>query len=88
MTANVTIVTATKDNVLQVPNSALLPKGSGQAVQVRDADGNIREVEVQTGLSDGTNTEITSGLKAGDQVVTTPNTGATSTQRRGGPFGP
>jgi hypothetical protein len=29
---------------------------------------------VQTGLTDGVNTEITSGLKAGDKVVTTPST--------------
>jgi HlyD family secretion protein len=89
MTANVTIVTATKGNVLQVPNSALLPKGSGQAVQVLNADGSVGEVDVQTGLSDGTNTEIASGLQAGDQVVTTPNTGATSNSNGPrGPFGP
>jgi HlyD family secretion protein len=83
MTANLTITTAKKDNVLLIPNSALLPKGAGHSVKVVSADGKTTsEVDVQTGLSDGTNTEITSGLKAGDKVVTTP-TSATTTQRGG-----
>lgn len=74
MTANLTIVTAQKDGVLLVPNTALLPKGAGHSVQVPSADGTTTtEVEVQIGLSDGTQTEITSGLKAGDKVVTNPS---------------
>jgi HlyD family secretion protein len=86
MTANLTITTATKDNVLLVPNSALLPKGAGHAVQVLAADGKtVQEVDVQTGLTDGSNTEITSGLKAGDKVVTTPS--ITTTPARRGLFG-
>jgi HlyD family secretion protein len=85
MTANLSITTAKKDGVLLVPNSALLPKGAGHAVQVLGADGTTtREVEVQTGLTDGSNTEITSGLKEGDQVVTTPSTKTTTS---GGLFG-
>jgi len=75
------ITTAKKDGVLLVPNSALLPKGAGHAVQVLGPDGKVSEVDVQTGLTDGTNTEITSGLKAGDKVVTVPST--TPPQRRG-----
>ncbi len=76
-----------QDNVLVVPSTALLPKGAGHAVQVVSADGKTTsEVDVQTGLSDGTNTEITSGLNAGDKVVTTPST-TTTTQRSGGLFG-
>jgi HlyD family secretion protein len=85
MTANISIVTATKADVLLVPNTALLPKGAGHAVQVPAANGGTREVEVQTGLTDGTQTEIVSGLQAGDQVIATPNTGATT--RASGPFG-
>jgi HlyD family secretion protein len=85
MTANLSIATAKKDNVLLVPNSALLPKGAGHAVQVPSADGKTTtEVEVQTGLTDGVNTEITSGLKAGDKIVTTPSTIKTTS---GGLFG-
>ena len=85
MTANLTITTAKKDGVLLVPTTALLPKGAGQSVQVLGADGKTTtEVDVQTGLTDGVNTEITSGLKAGDKVVTTPTT---TKPKTGGLFG-
>jgi multidrug efflux pump subunit AcrA (membrane-fusion protein) len=41
---------------------------------VLSADGKTTsEVDVQTGLSDGTQTEIISGLKAGDKVVSNPS---------------
>ncbi len=86
MTANVRIVTATKEKVLLVPNTALLPNGAGHAVQVPNADGSTREVDVQTGLTDGSETEIVGGLKEGDRVIANPGTTSTSTQR-GGPFG-
>ena len=85
MTANLTITIAQKDGVLLVPNTALLPKGADHSVQVPSADGKTTsEVDVQTGLSDGTQTEITSGLKAGDKVVTTPST---TKPKSGGLFG-
>ena len=72
MTANLTIVTAEKDNVLLVPNAALLPKGSGHVVQVIGKDGKPSEVDVQTGLSDGSQTEIVSGLSEGMRIVALP----------------
>jgi len=86
MTADLDIITAQKDNVLLVPNSALLPKGTGRVAQVPVAAGQgtpgpakpgastTREVEVQTGLSDGTQTEILSGLQEGDEIVALPST--------------
>ena len=72
MTANLEIVTATREGALLVPNTALQPKGAGRVVLVPNADGTAREVEVTTGLSDGVNTEILSGLSEGDTVVTNP----------------
>jgi HlyD family secretion protein len=85
------IVTAQKPGVLLVPNTALLPKGTGRVVQVpaTDAQGGPttpREVEVKTGLSDGTMTEILSGLNEGDQVISLPNSGAPR-KPSGSPFG-
>jgi HlyD family secretion protein len=85
MTANVSIVTATKENVLLAPNTALLPKGAGHAVQAPNADGSTREVEVKTGLSDGTQTEIVGGLNEGDQVIANPS--IVSPSGGGGLFG-
>jgi len=85
MTANLSITTAKQDGVLLVPNSALLPKGAGHSVQVTSADGKTTsEVDVQTGLTDGANTEITSGLNEGDKVVTIPST---TKPQSGGLFG-
>jgi ABC-type hemin transport system substrate-binding protein len=40
---------------------------------------------VETGLSDGVNTEIISGLNEGDEIVAVPNT--SSTPQPGGLFG-
>jgi HlyD family secretion protein len=91
MTADLNIVTAERPSVLLVPNTALLPKGTGRVVQVpaTDAQGRPttpREVEVKTGLSDGTMTEILSGLSEGQQVITLPDNGAVR-QSPGGIFG-
>lgn len=86
MTANISIVTATKENVLLVPSTALLPKGTGQVVQVPNEQTGQQqptEIDVQTGLSDGTYTEIVSGLSEGQQILAAP-----SEQTQAGPGGP
>lgn len=72
MTANVDITTAQRNNVLIVPNSALLPKGTGKVVQVVTSDGKAEEAQVQIGLSDGTQTEIISGVAEGTRIVALP----------------
>lgn len=80
MTTNVNIITARKENVLLVPNSALLPKDAGRVVQFPGADGKPpREVDVQIGLTDGVQTEIISGLNEGDRIM-----GAPQPKRPGG----
>jgi HlyD family secretion protein len=86
MTANLAITTDQKEDVLLVPNSALLPKGAGRVVQVPNAEGRgVTEVEVQTGLTDGVQTEVLSGLSEGDRIIATPSSG--EPQRPAGPFG-
>jgi HlyD family secretion protein len=91
MTADLKIVTALKENALLVPNTALLPKGSGRVVQipVKDAKGQLstQEVEVQTGLTDGTVTEITAGLQEGQEILTLPSNGASRSNGPQGFFG-
>lgn len=68
MTANVTLTLARKDNVLLVPNEALKQKkGVTQVVVLKDGKGEVRDVK--TGMTDGTNTEITEGLQEGEKVV-------------------
>lgn len=68
MGANLKVMTIEKKNVLLVPNRALKNVGTRKAVHVV-APGDAGDVIVETGVSDGNNTEIVSGLKEGDQVA-------------------
>lgn len=84
LTANVTIFTSEKTNVLTIPtkalrfspNEALLAKDETiedvkSPVKVWTQQGKtFKAIAVQTGTTNGTLTEITSGLKAGDKVIT------------------
>lgn len=70
MTANVSIVTAERDNVLTVPSSAVTGSGSNATVKVVDAKGNQTVTRVVAGLVGDSTTEIDSGLKAGQTIVT------------------
>lgn len=71
MTANLTIITARRDNVIVIPQRALIIKDGGKSVLVSTNDLEPKEIKVETGLrgSDG-NIEILSGLKEGDRVAT------------------
>lgn len=69
MTATVIFVLVAKENVLQVPSHALRDKDGRKSVLVPDAKGAAREQVVETGLSDGRQTEILSGLAEGDKLL-------------------
>lgn len=72
MTANAEIILDEHKGVLTVPENAVIYDGQKNAfVQVPDKkqkDG-ARKVPVKVGLSNGSVTEVLSGLKEGDQVV-------------------
>jgi macrolide-specific efflux system membrane fusion protein len=70
MTATVTFQIAAKDDVLRVPTHALRDDGGQKSVLVPGTNGTPREQAVETGLSDGRQTEILSGLNEGDKVLT------------------
>jgi len=80
MFAEVTMVTADKAGVLIVPASAIVTQGQTKAV-VMVADGKAAFRPVQAGVSDSANVEVTSGLKAGDQIVVV----GQNSVREGGP---
>ena len=65
--ANAEIVLAQADSVLVVPESTLEFQGDSTFVYRKTAD-NYERIPVQTGLSDGINIEVRSGLQAGDVV--------------------
>jgi len=69
MTATVTFLISAKENVLQVPAHALRSDDGVKSVLVPDTDGTPREQVVETGISDGRQIEILSGLKEGDKVL-------------------
>lgn len=72
VTAN--IITNIKTDTLLVPSTAVQNSSTGSYVQVIK-DGKPVDVTVTTGLSNDTQTEITSGLSEGDDVVTATQTG-------------
>ena len=78
MTATIDTITAQRDNVLLIPNSAILPKGTGRVVQVKNTDGTTTEIDITIGLSDGVQTEVLTGLTEGQQIVAAPTGRLTS----------
>lgn len=66
--ANAEIVLETVRNVLSVPESALEFRGDDTFVYLKNEKGEYKLQKVRTGLSDGVNIEIKSGLKEGDTV--------------------
>ncbi len=70
MTANANLITAEKEDVLLVPNAAIIAdRGAGTySVNLVTAEG-VQSVDVTIGLRDDDYTEITSGLQEGDQIL-------------------
>ena len=93
MSVNAAIITAVAQNVLEVPSSAIKTQGGVSYVQMFNTalpapaagvQGSVsptppRNQPVVTGVTDGTSTEITSGLKEGDEIVTKTITSTTKT---------
>lgn len=75
LTANITIYTLDKHDVLAVPVRALrfTPEGEKyreNTVWKQMPDGQLEAASVVTGVSDGVQTEILEGLSSGDRIVT------------------
>lgn len=107
LTANVTIYTAERQNVVSVPSKALRftpTKDLMKGIKIVDCNGKnkvwtkegntFRAHAVQIGMTDGINTEILSGIKQGQEVVTDCKAQATeseetsSEQSESSPFQP
>lgn len=61
---------ARNDNAILVPSQAILPQARGKKLIVYK-DGIAKFVDVQTGIRDSANVEITSGVIPGDTIITT-----------------
>lgn len=96
MSVSAVIIIDVKQNVLVVPNSAVKTQGNTQYVEVLDhtpsqsqGDQAVvssvppRQQAVETGLSNDASTEIISGLKEGDRIITqTVTANTTQSQNR------
>lgn len=90
MTANVTIVTAKKEDPLRVPNGALRFRMPNVAVDrkvtqvwILDQAKQSRQAMVTTGIADSLFTEVTEGpLKEGDAVITGIETAEEQAQKK------
>ena len=86
------IITDTKEDVLLVSSSAVNTDSNGNTYVQTLTNGKPVDINVETGLSSDTQTEIISGLKEGDTVITstikaTSATSSTQTQSVFGGFG-
>jgi membrane fusion protein, macrolide-specific efflux system len=82
MSAEVTIVVASAQDVLTIPSRALTGSGDNYSVRVVAADGTVEVRAVTVGLVTDSLAEIQSGLTAGEAVVT--GTSSTDTLGTGG----
>ena len=85
MTGSLTVTIASRSNVLLVPTSAVSGSSSATFVQVM-MNGTPTYRQVTTGMATSSLTQITSGLTAGEVVVTGQytNSATTSTSTSGG----
>lgn len=80
MTGSVKVSATSAQNALLVPTMALQKVGAGyQVLVVTDANPQGTPVSVEIGVTDGTYTQITKGLSAGDKVLITSTVAPTAT---------
>jgi RND family efflux transporter MFP subunit len=85
MTANITIVTEHKENVLLVVSRAIsVDRETGLLYVEKLEDDELVRTEVEIDLQDGSNSEVLRGLEEGDRVVIK---GKEAEPTRLGPFG-
>lgn len=70
MSVTAEIATASEDDVLLIPATAITDTGDGSTVEVVRADGTTQVVAVELGLVGASDVEVLSGLAEGDDVVT------------------
>lgn len=69
MTLNAKFILKEVKDVVMISNKAIILKDGKQVAQMQNEDGTLRDIEIETGFSDGKYSEVTSGLKSGDIVV-------------------
>lgn len=70
MYANVTVYASPREQAISIPREALIQTGDTQRVIVARGEGRYEPMAVKAGIESGDRVEILSGVKEGDQVVT------------------
>jgi HlyD family secretion protein len=86
MTAAAEIVVLNKTDVILVPSSAITQSGRNSVVEVVTANGTTEQRTIQTGATNGTQTEVVSGLSEGEKILVKTST-TSSTTTSGGSSG-
>ena len=68
--ANASIILERKDSILALPESVIQfdRKSEEPYVEIKNKDGSFERSEIETGISDGINVEILSGVDKGDEI--------------------
>lgn len=78
MSVSVEIITDQKENILTVPSGSVKTKNGNTYVEILNKDNIVVKQKVEAGISDDTLTEIISGLKENENVITKTVTGTSS----------
>ncbi len=70
MFCNVTFATNTSVGAVKIPSDSILNDAEGDYVFIVNADKSVTKINITTGLSDGLDTEVLSGLVGGETLVT------------------
>ena len=72
MSANAELVIQEKHNVLLIPETAVVYDKDHKTfahIPAQEAKSGWKKVPIQIGISNGINSEVTSGLKQGEKVI-------------------
>ncbi len=69
MSANVSIITNSKKDVLYISASSIKTKGNLSYVEILKEDKTIEKINIEVGISNDTITEVISGLNNGDYII-------------------
>ncbi len=84
LTVTVSILVEARNDVLLVPNAAITHQGGQAYVQVMSPDSVIEERSITIGISNWQYTEVTDGLREGEEVVVPQGTTSPTTSQPGG----
>jgi len=69
LSASITLAGGVAEDVLVVPNSAVMGRSGSGVVYLVQPDGSTTEQTISLGITDGTQVEVTDGLSEGDEIL-------------------